>query len=303
MDGPDLRSPETRGQPLRRSRGRAARARGRRPVHFAAHRRRRAFPADPSRETREGASAASASRYAASCVEVVVGLAGKADDDVRADRGVGNARADVDRRAPRSARSCTAGASPRACGRSRAAAADGSAARSASSRATRSTISRRAVHRLERADAEEHVALASRSATSARSSSISDDGGVEVAAVRAEVHAGQRDFLEAAAATRSTSRSTSSTGTLRGAPRVVGMMQYEHGSAQPVCTRSVNAVRPATPGSIARAAAAVAVAEPFGGRRSRRLGAATQAIAACRRSARRERRSAAPRLRPGARVA
>ena len=57
--------------------------------------------------------------------------------------------------------------------------------------------------------------------------------------------------LKPAAATRSTSRSTSSTGTLRGAPRVVGMMQYEHGSAQPVCTRRVNAVRPATPGSIA----------------------------------------------------
>ena len=37
----------------------------------------------------------------------------------------------------------------------------------------------------------------------------------------------------------------------RGLPLVVGMMQYEHGSAQPVCTRSVNAVRPATPGSIA----------------------------------------------------
>ena len=28
-------------------------------------------------------------------------------------------------------------------------------------------------------------------------------------------------------------------------------MQYAQGSAQPVCTRSVNAVRPATPGSIA----------------------------------------------------
>ena len=50
---------------------------------------------------------------------------------------------------------------------------------------------------------------------------------------------------------RSTSRHASSIGTLRGAPRVVGMMQYEHGSAQPVCTRRVNAVRPATPGSIA----------------------------------------------------
>jgi len=29
------------------------------------------------------------------------------------------------------------------------------------------------------------------------------------------------------------------------------MMQYEHGSAQPVWTRNVNAVRPATPGSMA----------------------------------------------------
>ena len=33
-----------------------------------------------------------------------------------------------------------------------------------------------------------------------------------------------------------------------GMPLVVGMMQYEHGSEQPVCTRRVNAVRPATPG-------------------------------------------------------
>ena len=52
---------------------------------------------------------------------------------------------------------------------------------------------------------------------------------------------------------------------LRAAPRVVGMMQYAHGSSQPVCTRSVNAVRPATPGSIG-AARAVAVAEPERGR-------------------------------------
>ena len=40
------------------------------------------------------------------------------------------------------------------------------------------------------------------------------------------------------------------------------MMQYEHGSSQPVCTRSVNAVRPATPGSIAAPQLPVAVAEP-----------------------------------------
>ena len=54
---------------------------------------------------------------------------------------------------------------------------------------------------------------------------MSERRGVQVAAVRAEVHAGERDFLEPAAATRATSRTTSSIGTLRPAPRVVGMMQ------------------------------------------------------------------------------
>ena len=45
--------------------------------------------------------------------------------------------------------------------------------------------------------------------------------------------------------------STAETGRLLGAPLVVGMMQYAHGWLHPVCTRRVNAVRPATPGSIA----------------------------------------------------
>ena len=58
-----------------------------------------------------------------------------------------------------------------------------------------------------------------------------------------QTHQGKMDFLD--------NRLDVSTGTLRGAPLVVGMMQYEHGSAQPVCTRRVKAVRPATPGSIA----------------------------------------------------
>ena len=73
----------------------------------------------------------------------------------------------------------------------------------------------------------------------------------QIAAVRAEMHAGQRDLLEAGRRRRGRPpRAARRFRTLRGCPRVVGMMQYEHGSAQPVCTRSVNAVRPATPGSI-----------------------------------------------------
>ena len=65
------------------------------------------------------------------------------------------------------------------------------------------------------------------------------------------MHARQRDFLEAGGRDaldflqnyfeRHAARSA----------LVAGMMQYEHGSAHPVWTRSVNAVRPATPGSIA----------------------------------------------------
>ena len=139
-----------------------------------------------------------------------------------------------------------------ACGRSRAAAADGSAARSSRARATSSTISRRAVHRLERADAKEHGrarprrlgqrASAARAATTRASRSRPyEPRWTPVSAISLKPAA--RDALDLA-------RRTSSIGTLRGAPRVVGMMQYEHGSAQPVCTRSVNAVRPATPGSI-----------------------------------------------------
>ena len=115
----------------------------------------------------------------------------------------------------------------------------------------------RAVHRLERADAEQtadRVPRASPSLSSERTSSssaattpaTSDRGPYEPRCTPVSAIS-----LKPAAATRSTSRSTSSIGTLRGRPLVVGMMQYAHGSAQPVCTRSVNAVRPATPGSIA----------------------------------------------------
>ena len=64
--------------------------------------------------------------------------------------------------------------------------------------------------------------------------------------------AGQRDLLEAGRRDALDLREhVVDGGRCAAAPRVVGMMQYEHGSAQPVCTRSVNAVRPATPGSIA----------------------------------------------------
>ena len=70
------------------------------------------------------------------------------------------------------------------------------------------------------------------------------------------------------------------------------MMQYEQGSAQPVCTRSVNAVRPATPGSMA----APQLPSPSP-KRSAVVGPSSacegaKSAAACRRSARRGRHSA-----------
>ena len=107
----------------------------------------------------------------------------------------------------------------------------------------------RAVHRLERADAEQHIRCPGRASATEQLEQRRTRG--EVAAVGAQVHAGQRDLLESGRGDpRRPPRSTSASGTLRGRPRVDGMMQYEHGSAQPVWTRSVNAVRPATPGSI-----------------------------------------------------
>ena len=73
----------------------------------------------------------------------------------------------------------------------------------------------------------------------------------EIATVRSEVHAGQDDSLKPAAATRSTSRKHVVERQAAPPPRVVGIMQCEQRSSQPVCTRSVNVVRPATPGAIA----------------------------------------------------
>jgi len=63
-------------------------------------------------------------------------------------------------------------------------------------------------------------ALAPRSSDSSKS--MRDDLGSEIAAVRAEMDGGQRDFFEARGDHRWTSRNTSAAGTLRGAPRVDG---------------------------------------------------------------------------------
>ena len=146
-----------------------------------------------------------------------------------------------------------------------------------------------AVHRLERADAKAERPL--RDATSAESSSSSDERGVEIAAVRAEVNAGQRDLLEAGGGDRApTSRRTSASGTLLGCPRVDGMMQYEHGSAQPVCTRKGER-RPAGDARLDRAPRSF----PRRRRSAPRLKAETRRPSRepCRRWARRGRRSAA----------
>ena len=88
--------------------------------------------------------------------------------------------------------------------------------------------------------------------------------------------------LKPAAVTRPASASTSSVGTLLGQPRVVGMMQYEHSSAHPVCTRSVNAVRPAMPGS----SGAPQLPSPSPKRPARRKVGLTRRQPGCRRSSR-----------------
>ena len=140
------------------------------------------------------------SRYARQLLEVVVGLAGKADDDVGADRGVRNARADVvDERRVVLDRVRPAHRA-RACGRSRAAAADENAARSDRDAATRSTISReQSIGSSELMRKRTSRGLKpTRYAAVERSQQIDQRRpAVEVAAVRAQVDAGQRDFLEA----------------------------------------------------------------------------------------------------------
>ena len=125
------------------------------------------------------------SRYARQLLEVLIGLAGKADDDVRADRRVRHASRGCRRRAPRSSRSCTAGAS-RPARVARVLQRQMKVRREALGRGDEIDDLARAVHRLERADAEEHVAIAVRcsrsrygstigSQSSARSRSMNDD--------------------------------------------------------------------------------------------------------------------------------
>ena len=82
---------------------------------------------------------------------------------------------------------------------------------------------RRAVHRLERADAERRRRAAT--ASSARSSSTSERRGSRSRPYEPRCTPVRAISLKPAAAIRATSRTTSSIGRLRPAPRVVGMMQ------------------------------------------------------------------------------
>ena len=107
--------------------------------------------------------------------------------------------------------------------------------------------------------------------SSARSSSTSDDGRRQIAAVRTEMHAGQRDLLEPGrgdALDFAQRRRRSARCAAR--PRVVGMMQYEHGSR----AAGLHAQRERGAAGDARldrrAAAALAVAEPLGRRQAER---------------------------------
>ena len=110
----------------------------------------------------------------------------------------------------------------RASDRWRAAAAGGSAARSG--RRSRRQIDDLGVQSIGSSELMRNVTSASTHQRAQQSTS--DEDGVEIAAVRTEVHAGQRDLLEpGAAATRATSRTSASIGRLLPAPRVVGMMQ------------------------------------------------------------------------------
>ena len=275
------------GQPLPRSRGRAARARGRRRPAPCRHRRRhRAGPIGIRKdmEVRQRRRL----EIRGQLLEVVVGLAGEADDDVGADRGVG-IRARMSSTSAGSTRSCTAGASRRARDRSRAAAAGGNAARSSRRRDEIDDLGVQSIGSSE--------LMRNRTSTSgephARPSALqqaaaSDDS----AASRSRPYEPRWTpvsaiSLKPAAATRSTSRENAVERHAPRRPRVVGMMQYEQGSAQPVCTRKVKAVRPATPGSIARRSRRrrrrSARRSLRRGRRCRAASAASRPSAACRR--------------------
>ena len=114
----------------------------------------------------------------------------------------------------------------------------------------------RAVHRLERADAKQNVRLtAGRDRHATRRQGVPEGPPTMTAAARSRPYDPRWTpvsaiSLKPAAVTRATSASTSSNRHASAAGRASsGMMQYEHCSAQPVCTRSVKAVRPATPGS------------------------------------------------------
>ena len=124
-------------------------------------------PDDPSTGTREGVSAARPAGSRGSprsrrrsrpgnptIMSEPIDACGRRVDDA------------VDERAG-SSRACRAGASRPACGRSRAAAADGNAARTRPLAATSIDDRRRAIHRLERADPERHVAARRRRARAA----------------------------------------------------------------------------------------------------------------------------------------
>ena len=135
-------------------------------------------------------------RYVEVRGEVVVGLARKPDDHVGADRGVRQALGDARRPAGDSTSSVYG----------RRIAAEHPIARvlqrqmevrreAAAAAGDQLDDLRRAVHRLERADPERHVGA--RDVEARAAASTSDAARLEVAPVRAQVHAGQRDLLEA----------------------------------------------------------------------------------------------------------
>ena len=136
----------------------------------------------------------------------------------------------------------------------------------AAARATRATIS--GVQSIGSSELMRNVTSPS-IASSAQQRQRASDAASQVAAVRAEMHAGERDFLEAGRRdARDLARRVARSAGCATRRASIGMMQYAHCSSQPVCARIVNAVRPATPGSIDGAARAVAVA--VGGRGLRR---------------------------------
>ena len=216
-------------QPLPRSRERGARARERprrapcRPAPTPP------CPGDPSTETRGGASAASArdttpARSKSSSVSP--GNPTMTSEPIEA---CGHARADAvdERRVVRERVGPPHRREHR--GRSRAAAAGGSAARSGPtprrgrrSRGVQSIGSSELMRKQRRRPGALRVADR-RARAAARRATI---GGVEIAAVRAEVHAGQRDLLEAGSGDAlDFAQTRRRAARCAAAPRVVGMMQ------------------------------------------------------------------------------